>query len=75
MNSKRRDALRDITRLLQISEGVVSRVLSEEEDCMNNVPENLQGTDRYSEMEDAVDYLSDALACISDATASLTAII
>ena len=33
---------------------------------MDNYPENLQGTDRFEQMEDAVDNLNDALEKIDE---------
>lgn len=34
---------------------------------MDNMPENLQGTERFERMEDAVDHLSEALEKLDEA--------
>lgn len=46
---------------------VVQDAKYEEEDCLNNLPESFEGTDRYDAMESAVDYLEDALSTIKEA--------
>lgn len=52
MNRKRRDDLRSAIALLSSAEGIVQRVCDAEEDCVDRVPENLQGTERFEAMED-----------------------
>ena len=42
-------------------------VKDEEEDYMNNIPENLQGGERYSMAEDACSYLEEAIGNIEEA--------
>ncbi len=39
----------------------------QEQDCIDNTPENLQGTERFEEMEEAVDKLQDAISLIGEA--------
>ena len=46
---------------------VVEAVCDNEQDAMDNIPENLQATERFERMEDAVDSLNDALEKIEDA--------
>lgn len=46
---------------------VVEAVCDKEQDCMDNCPENLQGSERYERMEDAVDNLNDALERLEEA--------
>lgn len=50
---------------------IVDSVCDKEQDCMDNYPENLQGTERFERMEDAVDSLNDALEKIDDAKSSI----
>lgn len=45
----------------------MEQVCDKETDCLDNYPENLQSTDRYGRMEDAVDSLNDALEKIGEA--------
>lgn len=67
MNSARRDALRGALRKLTDVQTTVSVVCDKEEDCLDNYPENLQGTERYEQAEDAVDSLNDALEKLDEA--------
>lgn len=42
-------------------------LLKQEEDALDNMPENLQGSERYEKIEAAVDLLNDASECIDSA--------
>lgn len=66
MNRKRRNDLRGAIALLSSAEGIVQRVCDAEEDCVDRIPENLQGTERFEAMEDAVQSLNDALDLFDD---------
>ena len=46
---------------------VVESVCSEEEDALENIPENLQESDRYANIECVIDYLEDAIEDIASA--------
>ena len=46
-----------------------------EQDCMDNCPENLQGSERFERMEDAVDNLNDALEKLEEAKEHIEAAI
>lgn len=67
MNDKKRNQLGLAMGYLNAASQIVSDIASEEEDCMDNMPENLQGSDRYSAMEDAVSELEDAESDIESA--------
>ena len=67
MNEKRRERLRDAVKMLTRVASVVETVCDNEQDAMDNIPENLQATERFERMEDAVDSLNDALEKIEDA--------
>lgn len=54
MNNKRRSTLNDALKLLEEASNIVSQVLDEEQDSFDNIPENLQDSDRYSKAESAV---------------------
>lgn len=71
MDDKRRGRLRDALKMLTSAATIVDSVCDKEQDCLDNYPENLQGTERYERMEDAVDSLNDALEKIDDAKASI----
>lgn len=67
MNESRRARLRGAISKLSDVQAVVQSVCDQEEDCVDNMPENLQGTERFERMEDAVDHLSEALEKLDEA--------
>lgn len=67
MDNKKRGRLRDAIKLLDGASAIVSEVCDKEEDCLDNYPENLQGTERFEHMENAVDNLNEALESIDEA--------
>lgn len=71
MNKKRRGMVRDASVLLTRALDLIDRAKDEESDCLSNYPENLQSSDAYYNMEDAVDYLSDASYGIQDVLRSV----
>lgn len=71
MNAERRKRIRSVIETIQNCTDTVSFILDEEEDAMNNMPENLEGSDRYAAMEDAVAYLEDAGAALEEAVQNL----
>ena len=67
MNQARRGLLRKAAENLNAASVLVSRALDEEEDCLGNLPDSLQDSERYEKMENAVDALNDASASIDTA--------
>lgn len=67
MNDKRRGRLRDALRTLDMVRSEVERAADEEKDGVDNCPENLQGSDRFAQMEDAADHLEDAVGSLDEA--------
>ena len=67
MNQKRRDILRRAREMLRAAHGLVETVEDQELDAMQNLPENLQGSERYDKMEDAVSNIQDAESHIESA--------
>lgn len=67
MNNERRDRLRGAVRKLSDVQSIVETVCDKEEDCLDNYPENLQGTERFERAEEAVDSLNDALEKLEEA--------
>lgn len=67
MNHKRREILKRAKEHLGVATVMVSRAMEEEEDCRDNVPENLVDGNRYEKMEHAVDAMSDAVELIDEA--------
>ena len=68
MNQQRRQQLVQVINLLHSAESDLDRIKDEEQDCIDAMPENLQNTDRYTAMEDAVDSIEDAIESVQEAT-------
>ena len=66
MNDKRRKKLSGADSHLEAALLIASAVLDEETDCLNNMPENLEGSERYEKIEDAVSKLEDLVQGIED---------
>lgn len=71
MNNKRRQKLQGAISFLNNASRIIDSVRDEEDDSMSNMPENLQETERFEKMENAVDALGDALDDISSAISSI----
>lgn len=67
MNNKKREKLKKVQELLNQASNIVSDVLEDEQDCLDNMPENLQYSDRYERMEAAISNLEDGLNSIESA--------
>ena len=67
MNNKRRELLKGAVGLLEKASGIVSMALDEEQDCLDNMPENLSDSERYKKMESAIDLLDDVVGQIDSA--------
>ncbi len=61
MNRSRREDLRDVLARLEICRTDIDRALWEEEDSRDNMPENLEYSEQYEKMDQAVDALEYAL--------------
>jgi len=75
MNKKRRKSISDIISVLDNVKGNIEDILSDEEYYFDNMPENLQGSIRGEESEEAIDLLTDAIESINDCIENLTEII
>lgn len=67
MNSPRRKELQRIIDDLTVLKADLEAVMEEEEEYRDNMPENLQGSERYEKADEACDNLSDAIDSIEDA--------
>ena len=67
MNNKRRQELKKAVTLLNEANNIVDRVLDEERDCFDNLPENFQESDRGIKMEESADCLESAINNIDEA--------
>ena len=71
MNKERRKRLTDsIDKIAAVKDGIDS-VKFQEEDALDNLPENFQGTDRYIDAEEKIDSLEGALSDLTSAIRNL----
>ena len=75
MNKERRGILRRIAEELRGVSDVLTDVCEEEEYSVQNTPENLQGTDRFCEAEEAVEALTEANESIENAIEQISSVI
>lgn len=75
MNNKRRNRLNVAILELENASDIINEVYDEESDALNNMPENLESSDRYIKMEECVDYLEDAISMIDEATGALREVV
>lgn len=67
MNNKRRELLKSAISLLDRVSSIVNNAIDQEQDCLDNMPENLQMSERYENMEAAVECLEEAILHLDDA--------
>ena len=66
MNKNRRIRINHIKELTERLVNDLNIILEEEQDYFDNMPENLQGSSRGMESEDAIDSLSDIIDKLSE---------
>ena len=74
MNKERRKLINNNINLLENIKSNLESILSDEEYCFENMPENLQGSIRGEESENAIDLLNEAINNLEDIVNSLTEI-
>lgn len=67
MNRIRRKALNDIKDQIEMLRCTLEQLAEEEEEYRDNMPENLQGSERYEKADEACDSLSSALDSLDEA--------
>lgn len=75
MNNKRRKTLESISAKIIDACNELREVQSEEEECRDNMPENLQNSDRYMQSEEACDQLAECVDALEDVSMILDEII
>lgn len=66
MNKPRRKQIDAIIERLNDIQADIEAVLDDETDYRDNIPENLQSSERYETADEACDYLDDAGTTIDD---------
>ena len=71
MNNKRRKALSEISDKLKVLKSQLEDIVGDEEEYMDNMPESLQGSEKYVIAEQACDSLYDAVSGIEEAISAI----
>lgn len=66
MNNSRRKRISKIADALNELKGQIDELYEEEREAFENIPESLQGTERYEAAENAVDMLESASSGLED---------
>lgn len=74
MNNQRRKEIAKAVAMLDDVNDILDGVNCDENDAYDNMPENLQDSDRASNMQDNIDKLDDACSSISEIIDSLNEI-
>jgi len=72
INNKRRSSLKAASELLERAYTVITQAREDEEDAIDNMPDNLQNSERYELMEETASLLSDAEECIDTAISKIS---
>lgn len=66
MNNKRRKQISEVLGTLDYLRETIEDIHAEEEEAFENLPESLEGSDRYDAMEEAVSNLEDAVDLVDE---------
>lgn len=72
MNKTRRQAILKIINTLEDLKSDIEYLRDEEDDAKENMPESLWETERYEQMEEAVDNMDQAVDSLDDVIGCLT---
>ena len=71
LNAKRRGLIKEALGKLSDIESIIDIVRDDEEESMDNIPENLQYSDRYERIENTVYTLNEALEIVDQLNGKL----
>lgn len=71
MNKARRKALDEVISKIEEAKELLENLQAEEEEYRDNMPENLQGSERYEATDAAVDNMSSAVDALDEAISSI----
>lgn len=66
MNNQRRNRLKDLQKMINVLSEDLQEICNEEESYYENMPENLQGSERYENAVEAVDSLNEIISNLYD---------
>lgn len=71
MNKVRRKALDEVISKIEEAKELLESLRAEEEEYRDNMPENLQGSEKYEAADIAVDNMSSAMDALDEAISSI----
>ena len=71
MNKARRKALDEVISKIEEAKELLENLQAEEEEYRDNMPEDLQGSERYEAADAAVDNMSSAVDALDEAISSI----
>lgn len=71
MNKARRKALDEVISKIEEAKELLENLQAEEEEYRDNMPENLQGSERYEAADAVVDNMSSAVDALDEAISSI----
>lgn len=63
--------LKKAAEYLDLAAGIIGEARDDEQDCLDNLPENLQNSERSEMMEGAIENLEEAIERIEEAKSSV----
>lgn len=75
MNKQRRAEIKNVIKILENAKDDLGSILFDETDYFENMPENLQGSIRGEESENAIDVLQETIDGIDETIESLNEIV
>lgn len=71
MNNQRRKRLKEAVDLIERATAVIEEIKDEEQEALENLPENLQESERAENMQECVDLLEEIQSDLEDKVAEL----
>lgn len=75
MNKIRRKAIEDLVTKMSALKGELEKIQDEEQDVFDNMPENLQSSEKGMNSEEAIDLMGETVESMENAISSLEEII
>lgn len=75
MNKTRRQQLRKWLEDMENIKGELETICSDEQDYFDNMPENLQGSQRGCDSEEAIEQMEEAVSSLEDAISIIEEIV
>lgn len=71
MNNKRRKQISKVIEQIEESKDIITGILDEEQESLDNMPENLLESERAEQSQNAIDALDSAIGNLEEAISSL----